>query len=177
MTGMLWYGAIGLSLGAGWSDWRFRRIPNWLSVSGLLLGIVANSLIYGVAGAKAALIGAGVALGLLLPFVVLRGIGAGDWKLMGALGAFLGPEHMLFVLFAATILAGVWACAIITWHRRWIATLKNIWELICGFVAFGFCPNSKVRLDNHELLALPFGTVVAIATPLCYWGIHLLPNI
>ncbi len=76
---------------AGWTDWRSRRIPNWLTVPALFVGIAVNTLALGWAGAKEALLGAGLGLGLLLPFVLLRSLGGGDWKLVGALGAFLGP--------------------------------------------------------------------------------------
>ena len=84
---------------AGWSDWRFRRIPNWLTVPGLLLGVAVNSLVWGWAGARSSLLGALLGLALLLPFVMVRSLGAGDWKLVGALGAFLGPQHLIAVLF------------------------------------------------------------------------------
>src|SRR5438094_5629721 len=49
----------------------------------------SNTIVWRLPGTRAGLQGAGLALALLLPFVVLRGLGAGDWKLMGALGAFL----------------------------------------------------------------------------------------
>lgn len=75
---------------AGITDWRSRRIPNWLTVTALLIGIVTNSWLHGWAGAKTSLLGAGLGLLLLLPFVLIRSLGAGDWKLVGALGAFFG---------------------------------------------------------------------------------------
>src|ERR1700722_13913601 len=85
---------------AGITDWRSRRIPNWLTVTALLIGIATNSWLHGWAGAKTSLLGAGLGLLLLLPFVLIRSLGAGDWKLVGALGAFLGPQSLLTVLFA-----------------------------------------------------------------------------
>jgi prepilin peptidase CpaA len=174
---IFWYGAIGISLSAGWFDWRTRRIPNWLTVSGFLVGVMANVLVYRWAGFGASLAGAGAALGLLLPFVLMRGMGAGDWKLMGALGAFLGPTRIVFVLFGAILLAGVTACVMVTWRRRWGATLSNLRELLFAFAVFGLRPNPQIHLGNTALLSLPFGSVVAVATPLCYCGIRLLARI
>jgi prepilin peptidase CpaA len=171
---ILWCIAIGLSLGAGWSDWRTRRIPNWLTVSGLLLGVLVNGLLYRSAGARAAIEGAGMGLALLLPVVLLRGLGAGDWKLMGALGAFLGPTRIVLVLFSAIVLAGVTAGVMVSRKHRWRATGRNLRDLLVGFALFGLRPNPQVQLGNTALLALPFGSVVAIATPLCYCGIRLL---
>jgi Flp pilus assembly protein protease CpaA len=63
------------------------------------VGVLANFIIFGWPGCKLALLGAGLGLLLLLPFVALRSLGAGDWKLVGALGAFLGPQRLLLVLF------------------------------------------------------------------------------
>jgi prepilin peptidase CpaA len=177
MMEILWCSAIGVSLSAGWSDWRTRRIPNSLTVSGFLLGVLMNIFLYRLAGARAAVAGAGMGLALLLPVVLLRGLGAGDWKLMGALGAFLGPTRIVLVLFGAILLAGLMACVMVTWTHRWGATLRNLRDLIFGFAVFGLRPNPQIQLGNTALLALPFGSVVAVATPLCYCGIRLLAKV
>jgi prepilin peptidase CpaA len=176
-TEILWYGAMGLAAGAGWSDWRTRRIPNWLTVSGLIAGLLANLAIHQWAGAKAALAGSGVALGLLFPLVLLRGLGAGDWKLMGALGAFLGPARILSVLWGAMLLAGIVACVMVTRAHRWAITLKNLWELLVCLFVFRLRPHPHINLGNPQSLSLPFGTVVAVATPICYAATVLLVRI
>ena len=98
-----------LAIAGGWTDWRSRRIPNWLTVPGLLLGIAVNSWLHGWLGAKASLLGAGLGLALLLPFVLIRSLGAGDWKFVGALGAFLGPENLLTVLLLGILVNGLMA--------------------------------------------------------------------
>src|ERR1043166_2446284 len=110
--------AVLLAGWAGWLDWRSRRIPNWLTVPALLLGIAVNAIAGGVAGGEAGLLGAGLGLALLLPFVLLRGLGAGDWKLMGALGAFLGPGRLLVVLFGTILIAGLMAVVEMVRRRR-----------------------------------------------------------
>jgi prepilin peptidase CpaA len=71
-------GAVLLALIAGWTDFRSRRIPNWLTVPALLIGLAANAAFSGWSGLKASLLGAGLGLVLLLPFVLLRSLGAGD---------------------------------------------------------------------------------------------------
>ncbi len=89
-----WIPAIVLALIAGWTDWRTRRIPNWLTVSGAIAGIAVNSLLHGWTGAKSALLGMLLGLGLLLPFVLIRSLGAGDMKLVGAVGRMLRPAKV-----------------------------------------------------------------------------------
>jgi len=77
--------AVLLALLAGWTDWRSRRIPNWLTVPGFFIGLTVNTVAGGWLGLKIALLGAGLGLLVLLPFVLVRSLGAGDWKLAGAL--------------------------------------------------------------------------------------------
>src|ERR1700722_9024389 len=88
---------------AGWIDGRTRRIPNWLTVPGFVVGVAIHMWFGGWRGGLLALEGAGLGLLVLLPLVFLRALGAGDWKLMGALGAFLGPMMLWFVLFASVM--------------------------------------------------------------------------
>src|SRR5258707_15364727 len=105
----IWMFALGVTLLAGWVDFRTRKIPNWLTVPALLLGIGMHIVVAGWPGAKTSLEGAGLALVLLLPLVLLRGLGAGDWKLMGAVGAFLGPAMFLFVMLGSILVSGIMA--------------------------------------------------------------------
>lgn len=96
-------------------DLRERRIPNWLSLGGIALGVVLHSATRGGDGASLALLGALTGGLLLLPFWLLRGMAAGDVKLMAAVGAHLGASLTL-VAALATLIAGA-ALAIITLYR------------------------------------------------------------
>jgi len=151
-----------LAAAAGWSDWRFRRIPNWLTVPGLVLGVAVNSLVWGWPGAKAALLRAILGLALLLPFVMIRSLGAGDWKLVGALGAFLGPQHLIVVLLGAILVAGVMAAVLVIWHKRVRQTTHNLGRMLAAFFTLHL-PGPELSLDNPEALKVPFGIAVAIA--------------
>jgi len=167
-TQIIWVLALALALSAAWTDWHTRKIPNWLTVPALLLGFAVHSVIAGWPGAKTSLEGAGLALGLLLPLVLLRGLGAGDWKLMGALGAFLGPVLLLYVLLGSVLLSGLMAMVEVMRTRRVKETMRNLSVLVRGFLSFGLRKNPEISLDNPGLLKLPFGVAVAAATVICY---------
>jgi prepilin peptidase CpaA len=158
---------------AGFTDWRSRRIPNWLTISGLVLGILVNSATRGWPGTKDSLQGAGLGLALLLPFVLMRSLGAGDWKLVGALGAFLGPSRLITVLFATVLVAGLMAVILVIWKRRLGQTLRNIGRMLAAVFSFHL-PGPEVSLDNPEALKIPFGVAAAIAVLLHtagrFWG-------
>lgn len=154
---------MALTAVAGIIDWRSRRIPNWLTVPGLLLGIAANAAIGGWAGLKTSLLGAGLGLLLLLPFVFVRSLGAGDWKLAGALGSFVGPAVLADLLVGSIFVAGIMALALVVYKRRFLQTMRNIGRLLGSMVTFRM-PGPEVSLDNPESLKVPYGVALALST-------------
>ena len=164
----IWALAMLVGLTAGWIDYRTRRIPNWLTVAGALVGIVMQWFAVGPHGVGMALQGMSLALLCLFPMVLLRAMGAGDWKLMGALGAILGPVMMLFVLAGAIFVSGIMAVVIIIRAKRVKETFINVFVLVQGFLSFGLRNFPDITLDNPGLLKLPFGVAAAVATVLCF---------
>jgi prepilin peptidase CpaA len=167
-THIIWISALALTSVAGVIDWRTRRIPNWLTVPALLAGIGINSLLLGWQGTGSSLEGAGLALGILLPLVLLRALGAGDWKLMGAAGAILGPARLFVLLLVSIFAAGLMALVEVVRQGAMKQTVMNLFVLVQGFFTFGLRPNPKISLDNPGLLKLPFGVATALATACCY---------
>jgi prepilin peptidase CpaA len=164
-----WIPAVLLAIAAGILDWRYRRIPNWLTVSGLVAGIAVNTILYRWPGLKAALLGTALGLGLLLPFVVIRSLGAGDWKLAGALGACLGPRQLLSVLMGTILVAGVMALGLVIWKGRLKRTLLNIAHLLAALVSLRR-PGSEVSLDDPQSIKIPFGVAMAVTVLICAIG-------
>src|SRR3984885_16178469 len=140
-----------LAIAGGWTDWRTRRIPNWLTVPGLLLGIAMNSWLQGWPGAKASLLGAGLALALLLPFVLSRSLGAGDWKFVGALGAFLGPNNLLTVLLLAILVNGLMAVIMVIQKKRVRETARNLGRMLAALLTIHL-PSPDLNLEKNNVL-------------------------
>ena len=161
-------GALLLALIAGWTDFRSRRIPNWLTVPGLATGLAMNIALGGKAALLASLEGIGVGLALLLPFVLLRSLGAGDWKLAGALGAFTGPGRLVDLLLGSVFVAGVMAVGLIIYKGRTRQTMSNIGHILVSLVTFRL-PGDRVSLDNPDSLKVPYG--VALAFTVVLYGI------
>jgi prepilin peptidase CpaA len=167
---IIWALTLALTLFAGWHDWRTRRIPNWLTVPALFLGVAVRGWIAGWHGAFVALEGAGLALVVLLPLVLMHALGAGDWKLMGAVGAFLGPRLLLVVLLASILVSGLMAVVMMVQAKRVRATLRNLIALVHGFLSFGLRTHPEISLENPGLLKLPFGTAVALGSVICFFA-------
>jgi prepilin peptidase CpaA len=161
LTTAVWVVAAVVAAVAGWTDWRSRRIPNWLTIPGIFLGIGLNALARGWVGAREAFLGAALGLALLLPFVLVRSLGAGDWKLAGALGAFFGPERLIAVLFGTIIVAGIMALVLIVAKQRVHQTLRNIWRILLAFMTLRL-PERDLSLDNPSALKIPFGLAMAV---------------
>ncbi len=157
--------AVALALLAGWTDWRWRRIPNWLTVPGFVAGLAVNSATAGWSGLKTSLLGAGLGLLLLLPFVLLHSLGAGDWKLAGALGALVGPAILADVLIGSVFVAGLMAFALVIYKRRIKETLRNIGAMLASMVRLRM-PGVEVSLDNPQSLKVPYGVALALSTVL-----------
>lgn len=103
------------TLAAASTDVRSRRIPNWLTVPIFVLGLLYHTLVGGLAGLGNSLAGFAVGLGLLLVPWLLGGGGAGDVKLMAAVGAWFGPKLTLFVWIASLGFALVMALAVLAY--------------------------------------------------------------
>lgn len=173
-TQFIWTLTLALTFLAALLDWRSRRIPNWLTVPGLLSGVLIHALIGGWHGTLFALEGAGLALLILLPLVIMRALGAGDWKLMGAVGAFVGPLMFLFVLLGSIFASGIMAVVQVLRMGRVTETLRNMLTLVRGFFSFGLKKNPEISLDNPRLLKLPFGVAVAAATLVCFYAANFV---
>lgn len=155
--------AMALAVIAGWTDWRSRRIPNWLTVPGFVVGVVVNILASGWLGLKTSLLGAGLGLLVLLPFVFLRSLGAGDWKLAGALGACVGWSALVDLLMGSVFVAGVMALVLVIYKRRFVETLRNIGGILASMLTFRM-PRAEVSLDNPQSLKVPYGVALALTT-------------
>ena len=164
-----WIPAIVVATLAGALDWRYRRIPNWLTVSGFAAGITLNTLLTRWLGLKEALLGTLLGLGLLLPFVLIRSLGAGDWKLAGALGACHGPRQLWTVLLGTILIAGVMALGVVIVKGRLKRTLVNMAHLVAALFSLRM-PASEVSLDDPQSTKIPFGVAMALTVLLLAAG-------
>lgn len=140
------------------TDVRHRRIPNWLTASTLVIGLVANTALHGIDGAVSSLAGAGLGLAILLPFYVFRTMGAGDVKLLAAFGAVLGPQMLISVAVYASIIGGIQSLIILRRLGRVSMTLHQLFVM-------RVLPSASGAKAPYAV-ALASGLCVALAHPL-----------
>lgn len=107
-----------------------HKVPNRLLVPALAVALILGAATAGPAGVIMAAAGLGVGLALLLPFYALGAMGAGDVKLLGVAGAFLGPHGALVAGLMTFVAGAVLGVAWVAWQflkpglEIWLASLK-----------------------------------------------------
>ena len=117
------------------ADVQTRKIPNLLTGPAFLLGILVHLILNGTVGAGNALLGAVMAGAILLPGWLMRFTGAGDVKLMAAVGAWLGYPGGLAAAVAALIAGGVIAVFVAARRGMLKQALRNALVVGLGLLA------------------------------------------
>lgn len=153
-----------LTLVAAGYDLRFRRIPNWLVLAGLSMGLVWNGFTNGLPGLGYALGGLGTGFALYFPLYLLRARGAGDVKLLAAAGSILGAVNCLWLFFLTAILGGVVALVLVLFKGRLQKTLFNVAWILGDLIRLRAPYRSSEELDvnSPKALRLPHGILIGI---------------
>ena len=157
--------ALAITVVAATIDLRQHRIPNWLTYPGIVLGFVLRPALFGwKSGLLSALEGFLLAGGIMFVFFMVRAMGAGDVKILAAIGALVGPRQAGTVLLATAIFGGLLAIAYALYRRRMIATLKNMGSVLRFHAWAGIQAHPDVNLDNPTALRMPYGLAIALGT-------------
>lgn len=104
-------------------DIRFHRIPNWLNVSGVLIGIIYNVLSHQIDGLLQSIGGLLVGGIIMLILYIFKALGAGDVKLFAAIGAITGILFTLYTMMYTIIFAGVFAIIILLFTKTFFVNI------------------------------------------------------
>lgn len=156
-----------LVLAAAVYDVRYRRIPNWISVGGAAIGVALNSFLYaGTAGLLFSV--KGLALGFCVYFAlyVLHAMGAGDVKLMGAVGSMVGWQDWFAIFLITALIGGIMAAIVVLARGRVQRTVSNI-GYILGEMRHGrpaYIGREELDVKSPKSVGLPHGAVIAVGT-------------
>jgi prepilin peptidase CpaA len=149
---------------AAWTDLRRREIPNWLTLGGMLAGLALHGWLRGWEGLKFSAAGLGLAALIFIPLFIMRWLGGGDVKLMGAVGALAGAQNLFVIFVLDAILGGAVALVLVIVRGRLLRTLRNIPRM------FRFERDSELEAGGEKSMGLPRAVTIAAATLLVLWG-------
>lgn len=147
------------------TDLRWRRIPNWLTVSCLVLGFVLNAVNAYPApmdGVWLSAKGFALAFSLNLIMYMLRLTGAGDVKLMSAIGAAVGCSNFLGIFLLNAVIGGVMAIVLVTVKGRARQTLWNVGYMVSEMMKWRAPYLNREQLDVNSPRALTLPRAVPI---------------
>jgi prepilin peptidase CpaA len=157
-----------LLFAATYTDFKRHRITNVLTFGGALLGLALQSLFFGLDGFFPGAGGFLVGLAFFLPFYLLGGMGAGDVKLMAAMGTFLGPMATVIAAALTLVFGGVLALGVV-WARRGLAPLLRRYGLMAKTVMLtgriSYVPPAAGEAATTRFpyaIAITLGTMAAV---------------
>ncbi|MGF6485744.1 A24 family peptidase [Paraburkholderia sp. JPY419] len=154
-----------LAIVAASTDLTARRIPNRLIALGLCVALIVQMSIHGpLAGALEWLIGAACGFAVLLPFYLLRGMAAGDVKLLMTIGAWVGPSLTWRIALATFLIGGLWSLLIVLCRGRFARLRANLRQLIGGLVVAPLTQPSLIDAQSESVGAIPYGVAIAAGT-------------
>ena len=163
-------------LAAATDLWKFK-VYNVLTLPTLVLGLAASAALGGWAGLGSSLLGAGFGFTILVAFYALGGVGAGDVKLLTALGAWLGPLLTVHVFIASALAAGAYAVALIFLRGGFLGVALEVLMLrraVLHPASIGRAPADiaaeVARADRRRRL-VPFAamTCIGFGATLLWW--------
>ena len=151
------------------TDVRSRKIPNVLTFGTAACGLVFHLITHGWSGLALAAGGWATGVALFLPFFLLRGMGAGDVKLLAALGAWLGPMHTVWLALFASISGGVLALLVAASRGYLRKLFSNLGTMLLYWYVAGPRPVPDQTLERSASPRLAYAIPILVGTVITLW--------
>jgi len=150
-------------------DVRTSRIPNLLTFGGAAAAMVFHAFATGTSGLVEAGLGWFVGALLFFPWFALGGMGAGDVKLVAALGAWLGPVGALWLALYTAVAGGALAIVVALGHGVFRRTLENVRLLLTHWRVAGLSSLPELTLATAGGPRLAYAVPVLVGTVASLW--------
>ena len=170
MNSFAWWPTLIVLAVATFTDLRSRRIPNWLVLPFLVIGIAVSGWLHGWHGVGQSFEGLGLGL-LIYGFLFwMGGMGAGDVKMCAAIGAWIGPDQ----LFIALIITGLAGGVMVLCWAAFGGFLKDLFtgtgNLIFSTSGRGSVRDPEMVLANPRKRKIPYAPAIAIGTLISFFS-------
>lgn len=158
-----------IALAAALCDVKTRRIPNALTLGATGVALAVHVLFSGWSGLLLAGSGWAAGFALFFPVFVLGGMGAGDVKLLAAIGAWLGPWGALWTALYAALAGGLMAL-VVSLARGYTGTaFRNLGTLLRSWLFGGIRPIEGITLKSSTGPRLPYALAIAAGAIVALW--------
>jgi prepilin peptidase CpaA len=158
-----------LSLWIAWGDVKTRRIPNYLTLASALAGLGFQLGYHGWPGLKDGALGLVLGFGLLMPFYLMGGLGAGDVKALAAMGAWLGPWRTLILFAYMGFAGGVLALGVLWWRGLLGAKLRQAWIFLVNHLLLRHGGAGPRASPYPQVPGIPYGVALALGMAVLCW--------
>lgn len=164
---------------ASWIDYSQRRVPNWLNLALIVVGFVVQGCYFGWSGLATGLGGLATGFGLLIIPWLMRGMGAGDVKLMAAIGVWVGPLLTFYSFLLGAVIGGLAAVVMIVSTGRLRMACTNLGVILtkCSNPQLIFDEFGSAKSFGSTSQLLPYGVpltggtlVILAAKVFGWWG-------
>jgi len=153
-------------------DLRVQKIPNFITFPAVIIALVYHFITHGIDGLIFSLLGLATGIGLLIIPYMLDGMGAGDAKLMGAVGAILGSKGVFVAFLLTALVGGIYAVMLILLNQKQFKGFfkKQLITLKLFILTRKFIPDPVE--DSEGKPRLCYGIAIALGTVI-YMGLDL----
>lgn len=149
-------------------DLRQRRIPNMCTLAIVALALIGHSLSAGIPGLIFSLKGLSFGFALLIFPYLLGGLGAGDVKLMAAVGAVLGWKATFVAFLFIGAIGGLVSVVMMGLQGVLWPTLRNVAVMVYGLASGAGWTSFKVNRAAIGRSGVPYGAVITVGTGLFF---------
>lgn len=150
-------------------DLRTRRIPNVLTFGAAVAALVFHAAMAGTTGVMTTAGGWLLGVALFFPFFALGGLGAGDVKLLGAIGAWLGPGVVLPVGMYSALAGGIFAIVVALRTGYLGQALHNLKFLGTFWLTVGLKPAEGLTLEQKTTPRLAYALPMFVGLLVTIW--------
>ena len=160
---------IALVIAAAVCDLRTRRVPNALTFGAAAVALAVHGAVGGWPALGLAALGLAAGMALFFPLYALGGMGAGDVKLLGAVGAWLGPMGALWTGLYGAIAGGILALIVALGRGYARTALKNVGTMLRVWTVAGVKPVEGLTLADSGSIRLPYAVPLAVGALATLW--------
>jgi len=157
-------------------DIRFQKIPNWLTYPTMIVSIAYHSSFNGFRGLLFSIEGVCLGIALLILPYLFGGMGAGDVKLLGAVGGVLGPKGVFVAFLFTAIVGGIYALVLLAVNGYLKETINRYKTILMTFLLskkFFYIPIPERKKSPR----LCYGIAIAVGTLISLFGRSVIDSV